>query len=289
LTKVIEAKVYKPITGPFLEDEIRLMSRHRAEQIRWYGAQKVISEEMISDLQVDSEQELKNQILSLCQHYDSYPVLIELDNTTLNRTFIVDHMTGISDKKAIFENVYYAYTEKAKIIQASMDEKMERHRQQLQATLQQHGYSMYLFIDAITGGKAIPINEYLTDEEIEENLKEQHPRERAILLDIVKKFRGWAPRMYAEIASEFEIPVESFRTDDGLNPIYYSPYVIASKAEERDSQPLDINSVKYWFLEERGRIIGRVDAKARVDFQSWFTSFHLKMASNDTRYISNAQ
>lgn len=221
------------------------------------------------------------------QQFDSHPILVKLGNTTLNRTFIVDHMRDINDKNAIFENVYYAYTEKAKRIQTLMDEKIKRDRQQLLASLQERGYSAHLFVDAITGDKAVPNNEYLTDEEIEENLKEHHPRERSTLLDILNKYRGWAPRMYAEIASEFGIPVESFRTDDRLNQIYYSPYVTASKAQERDSQPLDINSVTYLFLEERGRIIGKENAPGRVDFESWFTSFHLEMASRDTRYIGN--
>lgn len=265
---------------------MRLMSRHKADEVRGYGTQKVIGEEMIAEFKADSDLDIRNQILSLRQHFDSYPVLIKLNNTTLNRTFIADHLIDINDTKATYERVFCVVPEIAKKVRASMDEKIERHHRDFLATLQEHGYSGNLFIDAITGGKATPINGYLTDEEIEENLSEKHPRERAVLLEILNDYRGWAPRVYAEIASEFGIPIESFRTDDRLNPIYL-PYVIGSKAQQRDSQPLDTNTVTHLFLEERGRLIGTVRAYMRVDVESWLARFHPEMTSKDTSSFDN--
>lgn len=136
LTRVIEARIYKPITESFLEDEIRLMSRHKADQVRAYDTQKVIGEEMIAEFKFDSDLDIRNQILSLRQHFDSYPVLVKLNNTTLNRTFIVDHMIDINDTKATYERVFCVVPEIAKKVRASMDEKSERHRQELRAALE---------------------------------------------------------------------------------------------------------------------------------------------------------
>ena len=82
--------------------------------------------------------------------------------------------------------------------------------------------------------------------------------------------------LYRELSEKFGIKA-NFTKKQSLNK---SPraYVLASEATKRQEEGDDINTVLFYFIEERGRIIKQGQGSI-IYYQDWFQKWHPEMVN----------
>ena len=283
MQKPLKAVVFRPITSPFSTTELGEMTEHDRRIAESYDVQKLVGEEKFAEFEADSEDELREEILALV-HSSTHPILFMLDSN-LNRTFVIDKVQEVNDPNAIIEEVYYEITQPAMRLTKLIDDRCHQHNEMFNSLMTKHGWTMNQFVQAIQGGR-VNVNLKITDAEVRENVNRLPPLERSIVEDLIERGTGWTRSLYSEISKEYGVPIDSFRRDDELNDIY-DPYVVRSRAEQRDSQLFDLNTITHHFVEERARIIWKTSGQVRIDHRLWFKSFHPDLINGSVASCSN--
>src|SRR5207244_4260788 len=63
----------------------------------------------LDSLRTTDLKDLRDEVIDLCLRQRPYPIVVKLQDTTLNRQFIVDKRFKRSDPEAIWENIIYGY------------------------------------------------------------------------------------------------------------------------------------------------------------------------------------
>jgi hypothetical protein len=218
----IKAKVYRLIVEPYLEQDLANMESNKARLIRHNNQEKVVKEEQIADINTPNRNELKDNVIELCIQHRPYPIIVKLENNTLDRTFIVDKRYDSRDPEAIWENVIYGYNQRGRAI-------------------------FKLIFDKLLDMSVTNKSNSVFDE----------PQYRRIGVE----------SLYAELDRRFGIQLSN-----EPNVYFRDPYRTTEEArtEEASSQPRNINTVLFDYIQEAARVIRKGD-QSRVDYYDFLS------------------
>jgi hypothetical protein len=147
--KLIEAKIFVPITEPNTEGELAAMTTYDRELIKRGLKQsyKVTGEELVAQLTTEDREEVRKKAVELCLKYHPKPLSVRL-NTNLNRTFLLNRKYSRRDPNALCESIAFIYGGKAKeMIEDMLEKQWEKRRQEEEQQNQQQSSSKIAELD----------------------------------------------------------------------------------------------------------------------------------------------
>ncbi|WP_148700594.1 hypothetical protein [Candidatus Nitrososphaera evergladensis] len=283
----IKARIFKPILEKYAQDEIStLLQNEQFHAMR--GALKVVGSEDLGQITAADRNELEARIKELIERHQPAPLLIKLDATTLDNTYIIDKRYRHQDPEAIGEIVYFSYDERGKKISKFYGDEVKEANKEMQQNLAMHGWTMGDYYYALYAG--MPANK-ITRNEIKENLKRLEPFEQ----DAIQKIRDLQQASFNRIGEKifrvFGIRVkttfdekdeEEFRRNGNkrwLRSVYNTAAERKKKDEINAGRPMHLVSyLNRYCVHEMGRIIRKErDNRLSGDPVDYFRKFHPEM------------
>lgn len=117
-----KATIHKINCIPYTLEELNKKSKDERRSIEYFGYEKPLSFEMITEISTDDIQYLKEEIIKICRANDPLPIIVTLNDKAKNRldfmtmvkqnvivdtSFIVGHRYRRDDPEAIFEVIIF--------------------------------------------------------------------------------------------------------------------------------------------------------------------------------------